>query len=99
VAAQCQKSWVQKTLLNVASPFSGKDKTCKEVKKYGIYSLDGYWTIRRQTNSWSVKSQTGQLAKIFNGKFGLSNCSELVHSKIQSTSSNSVILKHLPFTS
>jgi len=24
-----------------------------------------YWTICRQTNSWSVKSRTGQLAKFF----------------------------------
>jgi len=34
----------------------------RSLHKYGPYIIDTYWTIHRQNKSWSVKSQTGQLA-------------------------------------
>jgi len=42
----------------------------------------GDWTIHQQTNSWSVKSQTGQLAEMFYMKFGQNNRSNVIFGKL-----------------
>jgi len=46
------------------------------------HCLVAYWTIRRQTNLQSVKSQTGELAETFDLKFAVNKCYKCDCSKL-----------------